>query len=295
MLSPQKIFQNYQRLQNVGVRAYRWPQLPKPLQRQLSPGGRPALTIMVPAGALEIIFDSRRLAAERLAFIIAKGADVTIIEQGAGERLVLTEPGSQVSYLINAKDGLPANFNYTAELGPESHLTWYFWARNRADSSGSIAINQSAKNYGRIIGGLTSDGQSHLTLRLVNHHRQEHSAGNIDFKAVGRGEARIVINGLIKIDPDAKFTDSHLTQAGLLLSPESEIQTMPNLEILNHEVKAAHSASVGRLDPNALHYLTSRGLTSAQAKRLLVKGFFARLLTHIENPIIKKRFAQLIN
>jgi Fe-S cluster assembly protein SufD len=69
-----------------------------------------------------------------------------------------------------------------------------------------------------------------------------------------------------------------------LLSPQAEIDTRPQLEIHTDEVKCAHGATVGRLDPDMLFYLLSRGLDRETAQSLLVFAFLADVLTGMSVP-----------
>ena len=278
----------------AGAKCYRYSQLPKGQQRLVQPLGRLALTMIVaPRQQLNFSFDSLPLGNQPIAFIISPGSDAVITEHGSGFRRVIVQRNSRAHYFINANSGIAPAFSYQADLEPSSVLHWYLWGRSDIVSDGTISINQSDGSAGYITGGLIAEQASQLKLRLINHHRGRRSRGNVDLKVASRGNARITIDGLIRVSARAAFTDSYLTQDGLMLSSGSEIRLVPNLEIINNEVKASHSATVGRLDPNALHYLTSRGLTPAQASRLLVRGFFNRLLAQIEQPGIRAAFGQL--
>ena len=83
----------------------------------------------------------------------------------------------------------------------------------------------------------------------------------------------MVFHGGIDIRPGADGTDAALSNKNLLLSADAEIDTQPVLVIDADEVKAAHGATVGQLDTNALFYLRSRGVPEAQARRLLTVAF----------------------
>ena len=277
----QKMFGDYRQLKAAGV--------------QVTGGAR--VTVAVAANRTAgICF--KRTAKNPVVFEIGRNARVTITDDCSPTLPALSDvvagPGSAVDYFINAQTGLPAAFCYQAELSAESSFHWYFWLRSHASSDGVISINQAERSSGSIFGGLVSDEQSEFTLRLTNNHRAKHSRGVMDVKAIGRGSARLTIDGLIRVASRAAFTDSYLTQDGVLVSPAAEIRMVPNLEISNNEVKASHSATVGQLDEHAIHYLTCRGLTPAVARRLLVKGFFGRLLEKIEPPMIKTEFSRLL-
>ena len=73
--------------------------------------------------------------------------------------------------------------------------------------------------------------------------------------------------------------ESQQSCRGLLLSPSAEIDSRPQLEIHTDEVKCAHGATTGRLDPDMLFYMLSRGLDRETAQSLLIYAFLADVLT----------------
>jgi len=81
------------------------------------------------------------------------------------------------------------------------------------------------------------------------------------------------------VEVGAQHSDSQQSCRGLLLSPKAEIDTRPQLEIHTDEVKCAHGATTGRLDPDMLFYMLSRGLDRNTAQSLLVYAFLADVLT----------------
>ena len=62
----------------------------------------------------------------------------------------------------------------------------------------------------------------------------------------------------------------------LLLSPDAEIDTKPELEIFADDVKCSHGATVGELDADQLFYLRSRGIPDAEARSMLVRRSWPR-------------------
>jgi Fe-S cluster assembly protein SufD len=76
----------------------------------------------------------------------------------------------------------------------------------------------------------------------------------------------------------AAHSESNQSCRGLLLSPSAEIDSRPQLEIHADEVKCAHGATTGRLDPDMLFYMLSRGLDRETAQSLLVFAFLADVL-----------------
>jgi Fe-S cluster assembly protein SufD len=98
-------------------------------------------------------------------------------------------------------------------------------------------------------------------------------------RAIASDESRVIFNSKVIVNKGANGSDSKQSCRGLLLSPSAEIDTRPQLEIHADEVKCAHGATTGRLDPDMLFYLLSRGLDRETAQSLLVFAFLADVLT----------------
>jgi len=122
-------------------------------------------------------------------------------------------------------------------------------------------------------GVLLGDGRRHVDTRLGIEHVARDTSSELLWRGIADGRSRVVFHGGIDIRPGADGTDAALSNKNLLLSADAEIDTQPVLVIDADEVKAAHGATVGQLDANALFYLRSRGLPEAQAQRLLTVAF----------------------
>src|SRR5690606_34423410 len=99
---------------------------------------------------------------------------------------------------------------------------------------------------------------------------------------------RAVFHGGITIQAGADGTEAELSNKNLLLSDSAEIDSQPVLVIHADEVKAAHGATVGRLDETALFYLRSRGLPAAQARVLLMQAFLREPLAMLGDAALAK-------
>ena len=110
-------------------------------------------------------------------------------------------------------------------------------------------------------------------------HAAGHTRSRQIARAIASGTSRVVINSKVVVDAGAAGADSQQSCRGLLLSPTAEIDSRPQLEIHTDEVKCSHGATTGRLDPNMLFYLLSRGLERETAQSLLIYAFLADVLT----------------
>ncbi|MBD9376076.1 Fe-S cluster assembly protein SufD [Pseudoxanthomonas sp. PXM04] len=144
-------------------------------------------------------------------------------------------------------------------------------------------------------GVLLADGRRHLDTRLGIDHIARDTTCELTWRGLGAGRGRAVFHGGILIREGADGTDAALSNKNLLLSDNAEIDTQPVLEIHADEVKAAHGATVGRLDANALFYLRSRGLPETEAQQLLTAAFCREPMSIITNPAVREQLSQRID
>ena len=94
--------------------------------------------------------------------------------------------------------------------------------------------------------------------------------------------------GDVLIRSNAQGTDTYEVNRNLVLTEGARADAVPNLEIETGEIAGAgHAATVGRFDDEQLFYLLSRGITSEQARRLIVRGFFSEVIGRIPVPAIR--------
>jgi Fe-S cluster assembly protein SufD len=136
-------------------------------------------------------------------------------------------------------------------------------------------------------GVLLGSGRQHLETRLGIEHIARDTRCDLVWRGLAAGRARSVFHGGIVIRPGADGSDATLSNKNLLLGENAEIDAQPVLEIHADEVKAAHGATVGQLDPTALFYLRSRGLPEPAARRLLTGAFCREIVAVIEHPALR--------
>lgn len=133
----------------------------------------------------------------------------------------------------------------------------------------------------RADGALLADGRRHVDTRLGIDHIARDTACSLGWRGLAGQRGRAVFHGGITIHPGADGTEAALSNKNLLLSADAEIDTQPVLAIHADEVKAAHGAAVGQLDPDALFYLRARGIPEARARTLLTAAFCREVLAGI--------------
>jgi Fe-S cluster assembly protein SufD len=136
--------------------------------------------------------------------------------------------------------------------------------------------------------------------RLVdNHVSVEHASPACSstqfFRGVLGGSSRGVFNGRALIQPGADESSVKQSNANLLLSTLAEMDTKPELEIYADEVEASHGATVGQLDETAIFYLRSRGLSDAQARRMLTAAFCHAVTDRLDDRSLAERLSDMLD
>ena len=145
-------------------------------------------------------------------------------------------------------------------------------------------------------GVLLGTGRRHVDTRLGIEHAARDTACDLLWRGLGAGRSRVVFHGGITIHAGADGSDAALANKNLLLSDQAEIDTQPVLEIHADEVKAAHGATVGQLDPTAMFYLRSRGLPASQARQLLTAAFAREaVVSRIDAPALRESLLQALD
>jgi Fe-S cluster assembly protein SufD len=101
------------------------------------------------------------------------------------------------------------------------------------------------------------------------------------YKNLLADKSRAIFNGSIKIDQPAQKTDASQLHQSILLSPEAEVDTKPELDIYADDVKATHGATIGQLNPDEIFYFQSRGIKAETAKEILCMAFLLDLCDRI--------------
>jgi len=113
-------------------------------------------------------------------------------------------------------------------------------------------------------------------------------------KTIVDGHSRGIFNGRIFVHPGAQQTDARQQARSLLLSETARVDAKPELEIFADDVKCAHGAAIGQLDPEELFYLQSRGLNLETARNLLTYGFAADLLAPIPVASLRRQLRKAV-
>ena len=232
---------------------------------------------------------------------------------------------SVVEWWVDADGSTPALVNGATELFAASgaHLT-YTHVQALAPSARSILSQRAIVgrdatftstnvtvggrfHKAKVEASLTEPGASVVmngafrlgSRQFVDHHTtQDHLAtdGTSDllFTGVLDGRARSVYAGTIVVEPKAQRTNAYQNNRNLLLHSGTRADSIPRLEIMADDVRCTHGATTSTIDPSQLFYLTSRGLTDAQAQSLIVEGYFEAVLDRVPDEGVRNVLREVL-
>ena len=164
-----------------------------------------------------------------------------------------------------------------------------------------VRVSPSARFDGpggavEMVGLYFADEGQYLEHRLFVDHAVPNCRSDVAYKGALQGaDAHTVWIGDVLIRAAAEGTETYELNRNLVLTQGARADSVPNLEIETGEiVGAGHASTTGRFDDEQLFYLQSRGIPEDQARRLVVRGFFAELVARIGVPEIEERLIAAI-
>ncbi len=217
------------------------------------------------------------------------GAEATVIEHYHAEGQALTNAVTALITADNAKlthyrlQGEQASTLFIGTLvidqqGVSTVDSYQLMTGNRLRRNDVHALVSKSGAELNMKGIFVVRDKSHVDNQICVEHSVPNCESDQNFKGLAGESGKAVFNGRIHIHPGASGTNAELSNKNLLLNAGAEINTKPELEIYNDDVKCAHGTTVGQLDPIQQFYLQSRGIPAAEAKRMLSLGFVNELL-----------------
>lgn len=134
---------------------------------------------------------------------------------------------------------------------------------------------------------LLGKDQAHHDITMVIDHAVPHCTSRELVKTVLRDQARAVFQGKVIVRPDAQKTDGKQMAQALMLSPDTEFNSKPELEIYADDVVCGHGSTSAELDPELVFYLRSRGIPLADAEAMLVESFVGEAIDKVETEAVQ--------
>jgi Fe-S cluster assembly protein SufD len=236
-----------------------------------------------------------------------RGSQATIIEtyEGAGEGVSFT---NSVVEIILEDDAHLTHYRVQKENAASFHIgtTGVILQRGSYYDSTNINLGGALSRHDAnvkftaeggecFVDGLYMlNGSQHADTHSVIDHTVPNCVSHQTYKGILSDRSHAVFNGKVFVREGAHGTDAQQSNKNLLLSNDARVDTKPQLEIFNDDVKCAHGATVGQIEEEELFYLLTRGLDPELARNLLTYGFAEEVINKIGVASIKAELDEAV-
>jgi Fe-S cluster assembly protein SufD len=146
-----------------------------------------------------------------------------------------------------------------------------------------------------LYGVMLASEKQHIDSDISTIHDAPYTTDEMLARGVVLDEAKGIFRGVIEMENGSRKAKGSLHEKALMVGNGAEADAVPEMTINENDVKAAHSASVGELDPKQLLYMQSRGISKERARRLIILGFFEPILDKLPVDRIRYNLVDLIH
>lgn len=197
---------------------------------------------------------------------------------------------AHVDHYVIQDEGEGATQVYTFHVYQERDSVF---STNTTTLSGDVVRNNltlvpDAENCeSHMLGLFLCNGTMHVDNHTLVDHTQPNCFSNELYKGILADRATGVFNGKVFVRPDAQKINAYQTNQSILLSDTAHMYSKPELEIYADDVKCSHGATTGQLDPEAIFYLRTRGITERRARALLLLAFARDVLDDVKIDAVR--------
>lgn len=237
--------------------------------------------------------------------VVEEGSKATIVETysspaksftNAAVQIVVEDNASLTHYRVQKESAEGFHIGTTeVTLCRGSHYDATSINIGAALSRHDIEVKFTEEGSEAFVDGLYMlNGTQHADTHSIIDHTVPNCTSHQNYKGVLNEKSRAVFNGKVFVRENAHGTDAQQSNKNLLLSNDARVDTKPQLEIFNDDVKCSHGATVGQLEEEELFYLLTRGLPEPLARNLLTYGFAEEIINKIEVELIKKELDEAV-
>ena len=242
----------------------------------------------------------------RLLFFVDKNSEITIIESpdknkksvfyGKAVEIFVGE-NSKVNYVDLRESNQKRTINIKkGSADRNAVLNWVTVEVGGSDSFDEITTflnGEGAKT--RNLSAFLGDKEQQIGLSVKAVHNARRTESRLLTKGAVAGNSRANFRGLIEIAENSKNSDGYQKLEALILNEGAKVDTAPDLLIKNNDVRCSHGSSVSQIDDEKMFYLNSRGISEKTAKKMIVEGVFASILSEIKNDKMQKEIIKTIS
>lgn len=234
---------------------------------------------------------------------IGKGAKVTLMEafvplagaaeedhQNAATEIAVGE-GAAVTHVKSiVENGRAVHLgSASAEIGADASYRAFQLTAGPGLARNQIFVTFTGEG-GKLdcSGAFLAANNEHIDTTLVVDHAVPHCESRELYKGVLDGRGRGIFQGKVIVRPDAQKTDGKQMAQALMLSPDAEFDSKPELEIYADDVVCGHGSTAAEIDPEHIFYCKSRGIPEPEARALLIEAFVAEAMEKVEDEAVRE-------
>lgn len=254
-----------------------------------------------------LMANGRVLEARRVVIVLEEGAEAEVVvrERNVGEHVSMSlqsleiylGKGARLSYTDLEQTSSTSRRISTLHMyqEAESYANVNFFCINNGKTRNNYHCDLRGEGAHLSLGGaVVATEESHVDNYSYIAHSVPHCTSSELFKYVLRDHSYGVFTGRILVAVDAQKTQAYQNNRNLLLSPTARMQAKPQLEIYADDVKCSHGMTTGQLSQEALFYMRQRGISLAEAKRLLTIAFVGDVLERLESEPLQEELSKLV-
>tara|TARA_Y100001970_G_scaffold294357_1_gene451418 strand:+ start:1426 stop:2568 length:1143 start_codon:yes stop_codon:yes gene_type:complete len=190
----------------------------------------------------------------------------------------------------NRIDGSKAINNYDINIQANSKMTYH-----AMDISGKLIKNNYNINLNKAgancyFNGLNIASQKNYTDNYIEiRHNTNHTFSDINYNIIAQDKSQSIFFAKTIINEKSSSCEAYQNNKNIILSEKALIQSNPQLEIYNDDVKCAHGSTTGQIDEEAVHYMRTRGINEILAKQLILHSFLADIINKISLKNLKTK------
>lgn len=265
-----------------------------------------------PIHVLHITTSGAQLIQPRDLFMLHEGAEVEVIVEAVSSSAALGMTASLVNSIRESVIGegakLTIHLLQNEAIGPVHIGVDAVTIASKGNFSidtttlnGSLVRNEVSialagpEAHAELNGVYVLNGSTHCDNHTYIGHDTPDCTSDELYKGIVADKATGVFNGKVYVKQDAQRTRAYQSNANILQGDDAKVYTKPELEIYADDVKCSHGCTIGRFDEQGMFYLRSRGVSEAEAKKMMAQAFMYAVLERITNVEWKAHLAGLID
>lgn len=237
--------------------------------------------------------------------VTEQGAEVTVVDDLLGAKdglqvsvVELIVGASAVMRYMNLQDFEHSAWNFLtgrAVLSRDADLRWIqvSWGSRLTKAFLDVDL-MGPGGHAELLGIYFPTGDQHIDHQTLQIHRAPHCFSDLLFNGALKDKSRSVYMGIIQVYPGAQKTDAYQRNGNLILDPTARADSIPGLEIQADDVRCTHGATAAQVEEEYVFYLMARGLSRAQAERMIVQGFFQAVLDRVPVESVVHKLERVI-